>query len=184
MFVFFHGYSPDTWDKMLRTGLVSDSDGIRFQESIDLPEKLKFNNLAKKGGELYNIIKERSCPFYIDRLQGGCYIENYPYDTSLLDEYRNLLGDKFYGFQMHEWLSNYRSDANKKLAHLTPDEWTEENRASWAMNDVINDVYYYPKDIDNYDDSAEYVREVCVKRAEYLESRMKGYARIFNYKVS
>lgn len=127
MFVFFHGYSPDTWDKMLRTGLVSDSDGIRFQESLDLPDELKFNNLAKKGGELYNIIKERSCPFYIDRLQGGCYIENYPYDEALLDEYRTLLGDKFYGFQMHEWLSNYRSDANKKLAELSSDEWTEEN---------------------------------------------------------
>ena len=127
MFVFFHGYSPDTWDKMLRTGLVGDNDGIRFQQSLDLPSELKFNNLAKKGGELYNIVKERNCPFYIDRLQGGCYIENYPYDTSLLDEYRNLLGDKFYGFQMHEWLSNYRGDANKKLSELSSDEWTEEN---------------------------------------------------------
>ena len=127
MFVFFHGYSPDTWDNMLRTGLVAEGDGIRFQESIDLPEELKFNNLAKKGGELYSIIKERNCPFFIDRLQGGCYIENYPYDKALLEEYRTLLGDKFYGFQMHEWLSNYRSDANKKLAELSSDEWTEEN---------------------------------------------------------
>lgn len=127
MFVFFHGYSPDTWDKMLATGLVGDNDGIRFQQSLDLPEELKFNDLAKKDGKLYNIVKERNCPFYIDRLQGGCYIENYPYDKTLLDEYRDLLGDKFYGFQMHEWLSNYRSDANKKLAELSADEWTEEN---------------------------------------------------------
>ena len=127
MFVFFHGYSPDTWDKMLRTGLVGDNDGIRFQQSLDLPEELKFNDLAKKGGKLYNIIKERNCPFYIDRLQGGCYIENYPYDQSLLDEYRELLGNKFYGFQMHEWLSNYRSDANKKLAELSAKDWNEEN---------------------------------------------------------
>ena len=72
MFVFFHGYSPDTWNAMLRTGLVGNNDGIRFQQSLDLPEALKFNNLSKKGGMLYNIIKERSCPFYIDRLQGGC----------------------------------------------------------------------------------------------------------------
>jgi len=127
MFVFFHGYSPDTWDKMLATGLVGDNDGIRFQQSLDLPEELKFNALAKKDDKLYNIVKERNCPFYIDRLQGGCYIENYPYDEALLDEYRNLLGDKFYGFQMHEWLSNYRSDANRKLAELSADEWTEEN---------------------------------------------------------
>ncbi len=127
MFVFFHGYSPDTWDKMLATGLVGDNDGIRFQQSLDLPVELKFNRLARKGGELYNIIKERNCPFYIDRLQGGCYIDEYVYDQNLLDEYRCLLGDKFYGFQMHEWLSNYRSDANKKLAELSADEWTKEN---------------------------------------------------------
>ena len=127
MFVFFHGYSPDTWDKMLATGLVGDNDGIRFQQSLDLPEELKFNRLARKGGELYNIIKERNCPFYIDRLQGGCYIDEYVYDQDLLDEYRTLLGDKFYGFQMHEWLSNYRGDANKKLAELSADEWNEEN---------------------------------------------------------
>ena len=127
MFVFFHGYSPDTWDAMLRTGLVGDNDGIRFQQSLDLPEELKFNNLAKKGGELYNVIKERNCPLLIDRLQGGCYIDEYVYDAELLAEYRNLLGDRFFGFQMHEWLSNYRSDANKKLAELSADEWNEEN---------------------------------------------------------
>ena len=127
MFVFFHGYSPDTWDAMLRTGLIGDHDGIRFQQSLDLPEELKFNRLAAKDGRLYSIIKERSCPFYVDRLQGGCYIDEYVYDKDLLNEYRNLLGDKFYGFQMHEWLSNYRSDANRKLAELSADQWTEEN---------------------------------------------------------
>ena len=126
MLVFFHGYSPDTWDAMLRTGLVRDGDGIRFQQSIDLPEELKFNNLAKKGGRLYEILRERRCPFYIDRLQGGCYIDKYVYDPDLLDEYRRMLGDNFYGFQMHEWLSNYRSDANHKLCALTAEEWTGE----------------------------------------------------------
>ena len=33
------------------------------------------------------------CPFYIDRLQGGCYIEDYPYDRTLIEEYKALLGD-------------------------------------------------------------------------------------------
>ena len=126
MLIFFHGYSPDTWDAMLRTGLVRDGDGIRFQQSIDIDEGLKFNELAKKGGRLYEILRERRCPFYIDRLQGGCYIDKYVYDPALLDEYRRMLGDHFYGFQMHEWLSNYRSDANHKLAALSAEEWTSE----------------------------------------------------------
>lgn len=127
MLVFFHGYSPDTWDAMVRSGLVGDNDGIRFQQSIRLDEEMKFNRLARKGGALYNIIKERNCPFYVDRLQGGDYIQDYVYDKELIDEYSRLLGDKFYGFQMHEWLSNYRGDAIKKLGELSADEWTKEN---------------------------------------------------------
>ena len=127
MFTFLHGYSPDTWDAMVRTGLVRKNDGIRYCQSIDIDESLKFNNLAKKGGEFYNIIKERNCPLYIDRLQGGCYIEEYDYDENLLGAYREMLGDNFWGFQMHEWLSNYFSDINWKLSELSAEEWTAEN---------------------------------------------------------
>ena len=133
MFVFFHGYSPDTWDAMLRSGLVGDGDGIRFQQSIRLDEEMKFNRLARKGGKLYGIIKERGCPFYVDRLQGGDYIQDYVYDKELLDEYRRLLGDKFFGFQMHEWLSNYNSDANKKLKELL----TKRNLLGMAVAALI-----------------------------------------------
>ena len=127
MFTFLHGYSPDTWDAMVRTGLVRKNDGIRYCQSIDIDESLKFNNLAKKGGAFYNLIKERNCPLYIDRLQGGCYIEEYDYDENLLGAYREMLGDNFWGFQMHEWLSNYFSDINWKLSELSAEEWTAEN---------------------------------------------------------
>lgn len=127
MFVFLHGYSPDTWDAMVNAGLVRKDDGIRFCQSIEIKDELKFNNLARKDGPLYNIIKERKCPFYVDRLQGGCYFEGYDYDTGLLNDYRDLLGDKFWGFQMHEWLSNYGMDVFTKLKELSEDEWTAEN---------------------------------------------------------
>ena len=56
-FIFFHGYSPETWDAMVRHGLVGDNDGIRFCQSIRIDESLKFNELAKVGGTLYHIIK-------------------------------------------------------------------------------------------------------------------------------
>ncbi len=127
MFVFFHGYTQDTWDGMIKNGLVGKNDGIRFCQSIIIDDKNKFNNLAGKGSRLYNIVREMKCPFYIDRLQGGIYIDDYRYDTALLDEYQKITDGKFYGFQMHEWLSNYHNDVHVKLKELGDDEWTAEN---------------------------------------------------------
>lgn len=127
MFTFLHGYLPGVWEAQVKAGIVGENDGIRFCQNIMLKDELKFNNLAAKGSELYNILKERKCPFYIDRLQGGVYIDEYEYDEELLNEYKELLGDNFWGFQMHEWLNNYRSDAVHKLGDLAEEDWTEEN---------------------------------------------------------
>ena len=124
MFTFLHGYHPLLWQPQVDAGLVNDGDGIRFCQSKLIADDLKFNRLAAKGGELYQILSERKCPFYIDRLQGGCYIDDYVYDQELLTEYRALLGENFWGFQMHEWLSNYRSDL-RKLAELDDEQWTQ-----------------------------------------------------------
>jgi len=124
VFAFLHGYHPLLWQPQVDAGLVNDGDGIRFCQSKLIADDLKFNRLAAKGGELYQILSERKCPFYIDRLQGGCYIDDYVYDQGLLAEYRTLLGENFWGFQMHEWLSNYRSDL-QKLDKLDTDRWTQ-----------------------------------------------------------
>lgn len=125
MFIYLHCYMPETWDAQIKAGLIRPGDGIRFSQSIDIEERLKFNNLARVGGELYNYVREHRCPFYIDRLQGGCFIEEYPYDMELVDEYRAMLGDKFWGFQMHEWGSNISSDFKKITSNNCP-EWTAE----------------------------------------------------------
>ncbi len=125
MFTFLHCYHPKVWGAQVQAGLVLENDGIRFCQSITNPEELLFNNLAKKGSELYNILKQRKCPFYIDRLQGGTYIFDYEYDKDLLEEYKELLGDNFWGFQMHEWFSNYNSDL-LRLEGLDEADWTEE----------------------------------------------------------
>ena len=125
MFVFLHGYSPDTWEAMEAAGLVRDADGIRFCQSLEIAEELKFNRLARKDGALFRLLSERKCPFYIDRLQGGCYIENYPYDRQLLDDIRREFGENFWGFQMHEWLSNHHTEINSKLAEIPADDWTK-----------------------------------------------------------
>lgn len=125
MFTYFHAYMPETWDAQVKAGLINGHAGIRFCQSIDIEERLKFNDLAAVGGDLHRLVRETRMPFYIDRLQGGCFIENYPYDMRLVDVYRELLGEDFYGFQMHEWMSNYRTDLIK-LKELTAADWNEE----------------------------------------------------------
>lgn len=124
-FCFYHPYHPDTWDAMMACGLVKAGDGVRFTESLLLPECEKFNEICAVGSKLYTYLEKTRSPFYIDRLQGGCHIESYPYDMELVMKYRKMLGDKFLGFQMHEWLSNYYSDL-RKLKGVADENWGEE----------------------------------------------------------
>ena len=92
---------------------------VRFPMSVRNTELGgDFNEVAKKGGELYKLIKEKKLPLYIDRLQGGDFIYHYDFDEELLAEYEELLGDDFYGFQIHEWLSNYHNDIRIRLKTL------------------------------------------------------------------
>lgn len=125
--IVFNYYSPDTWEGYVKNGLVRENTGVRLCQCLHINEDLMFNKLAKKDGALYNLLKEKKYPFYVDRLQGGDYIQDYSYDKELLDEYRKILGDKFWGFQMHEWMSNYSYDLNVKLGDIPEEEWTEEN---------------------------------------------------------
>ena len=58
MFTYLHCYMPQTWDAQLRAGFIRPGDGIRFSQSLDIDDALKFNNLAAVGGKLYNYVKE------------------------------------------------------------------------------------------------------------------------------
>lgn len=138
MFHYLHCYMPQTWDAQVRAGLIGKSAGIRFSQSIDIPEELKFNTLARTEGALYAMVRDMHCPFYIDRLQGGCYLEEYPYDMTLIHTYEELLGENFWGFQMHEWMSNYMSDLGKLQNNHCP-EWTAE-----AITDTILRAFPFP----------------------------------------
>ena len=71
-FCFYHPYHPDTWQAMIDCGLVKDGDGVRFSQSLLINDKYKFNNLAAKGTELYNYVKEHNfVPVVDDRC---CFI--------------------------------------------------------------------------------------------------------------
>ncbi len=140
MLRFFHGYHPEVWDAQVKRGLVNDNDGVRYCQSITIKDYLKFNNLASRDGAFYKMLANEKRAFYIDRLQGGTYFEGYDYDFDLLEHYIQMLGeDNFYGFQFHEWCSNYKSDIGK-LSGLPKDTvWTEK-----TITDEINRVFKMP----------------------------------------
>ena len=74
-------------------------------------ESRQFNEAARVGGPLDQIVEERKCYFVVDRVVGGCPygIYNgevpkgvYKFDQKLIEHYRSLLGGKFLGGQIHE----------------------------------------------------------------------------------
>ena len=138
MFTYLHSYMPETWDAQVKAGLINQNAGVRFCQSIDIEERLKFNVLAKKGGALYEMLRIQRLPFYIDRLQGGCFLEKYPYDMALVVDYKQMLGDRFWGFQMHEWMSNYKSDLGKLIRNNCP-AWTAP-----AITETIQQAFPFP----------------------------------------
>lgn len=49
-FIFFHGYDELLWHGYEKNGLINEFAGVRFCRSLLLPERKKFNELAKKTG--------------------------------------------------------------------------------------------------------------------------------------
>lgn len=105
---FFHVYNEDCYKGLVKNGLINKDTGFKIQHAFSVPERLKFNEFAKKGSTLYNMIKEGNIPFYVDRIAGGVTWHSYNFDKSLIQEYKNILGDWFLGFQLHESGSNRR----------------------------------------------------------------------------
>ena len=71
MLRFLHGYIPASWKGLVRHGMIDETSGVKFHQVFDTPDPMRFNVLAKEGGELYEIVRECHRPFYLDRLQGG-----------------------------------------------------------------------------------------------------------------
>jgi hypothetical protein len=63
------------------------------------------------------------------------------------------------------------------------DAYTEENRASALMNEIINAPNYYPDTVESYDDAIAYLREVCEKRIEFMDQKMEQFAIEVGYDI-
>ena len=105
---FFHVYNEKYFEGLVKNNFINKNSGFKIQNCFAMPESERFNKIAAKGGKLYNFLKEGNYPFYIDRLVGGVAYADYEIDKALVREYKELLGDWFFGFQLHESGSNQR----------------------------------------------------------------------------
>lgn len=105
---FFHVYNENAFKGLEKNGLINKDTGFKIQHAFSVPENKKFNIIAAKGGKLHSMIKENKIPFYVDRLAGGVTYHEYEFSKELINEYTDLLGDWFLGFQLHECGSNRR----------------------------------------------------------------------------
>lgn len=171
MFTFFEAYDPNFWEGLRKSGMLRKCTGVRFNETVTLDERKKFNNMASLNSELFKMQKENPRPMYIDRLQGGVFYEGYPYDEKLLNAWRKLLGDKFWGFQLHEMVSNYRSDL-RKLAPL--EKWTADGikKRLWELFPDIPKEY-------SYLESVTPEEMVSLGKPETAEEFMKNAEKIY-----
>ena len=133
MLTFFHTYTEKAFPALVKSGLWREGDGLKLMHKPSFQPPHDFNSALAPGAPLETLLKELRCPFYVDRLQGGVgYTRRYPYDAALIARLRDLLSDRFFGFQMHEWASNLRSD-EKRIRELCERENVNENDpAAWA----------------------------------------------------
>ena len=118
MFHFIHTYTEDSFPGLVSSGLWRVGDGLKLMHKPGFLPPHDFNSAVAPGAPLERLLRELRCPFYIDRLQGGIgFTKTYPYDPALLAHYRDMPGGQFFGFQMHEWASNLRSD-EKRIREL------------------------------------------------------------------
>ena len=115
---FFHVYNERNFDGLVKNNLINEDSAFKIQNVFSVPRELQFNALAAKGTRLHSLIKENRYPFYVDRIAGGITYFKYDYDPALIEEYENLLGNWFLGFQLHESASNRRHDWKQILARM------------------------------------------------------------------
>ncbi len=136
MLTFIHTYTEESWQGLLKNGLWREGDGLKLMHTVYLPVGRDFNRVLEPGTPLTGRLEELRCPFYIDRLQGGVGLPRwYRYDPETVRRLENLLEDRFWGWQFHEWSSNYRSDVGRILEMYqkrgTPSPTPEERDRIW-----------------------------------------------------
>ena len=105
---FIHVYNEDFNKGLEINGLLNKDSGFKLQHCFAVPTDRLFNNYAKVGSNFYNLVKENGFTIYVDRIAGGDMFFPYTLDKDLIRVYKEMLGDEFLGFQLHESASNRR----------------------------------------------------------------------------
>ncbi len=152
-FSFLHTYESTGryWRALEQAGLIRKTTGIRLVNSPWGDDEHRFNQAARIGGPLHQILSRLRCPFVIDRVTGGSPYLSYPFDGELARAYAELLGNNFLGGQVHEPICNTHNDwkrfveANAKFEHeaiQTEELRTYFNRANerrWLEYGTLED---------------------------------------------
>jgi len=123
----FHVYEPEHFEGLVKNNFLNEDSGLKLQHIFTLPNRKKFNELAAKGGSLYELIKKERYAFYVDRLTGGVKYHPYAFDKALLKEYSDLLGEWFLGIQLHELGNNRYNDWTRLTGRLGDLPYTLKN---------------------------------------------------------
>lgn len=138
---FIHVYNERSFEGLVKNNFINEDSGFKIQHAFSVPEDLKFNSFAAKGGRLYNMIREGNYPFYVDRISGGITYHDYTFDKALISAYEDMLGDWFLGFQLHESASNRRRDWKNILQRMDGEKgpYNEEvlRERSWRKNAIM-----------------------------------------------
>jgi len=180
---FFHVYDAESFEGLVKNNLINEDTGFKIQHIFAMPNRIKFNEVAAKGGFLHNLIKEGNYPFYVDRLAGGVKYHPYTFDKELIREYRDMLGDWFLGFQLHEISGNCRNDWKRirqvmdgedgpydaevlKERLLHPESASPDNIPIYRLTQCTPEEYavqQFPETVEQY---REDLRQLVLKRME------------------
>ncbi len=179
---FFHVYNEKMFKGLEKNGLLNKDSGFKIQHCFPMETKDKFNQLAAKGTKLYNMIKDGNIPFYVDRIAGGVTWHDYKFDKELIREYREMLGEWFLGFQLHESASNRRNSewpwlisrmgGNKgpynleelKEKSLYTTKWTPDGQKLYMFSQDCPEYYANKTYAETYQEFFEEMKELFSRR--------------------
>ena len=186
---FFHVYNEELFKGLEKNGLLNKDSGFKIQNVFSVPRHLLFNNIAAKGGKLYNLIREGNIPFYVDRIAGGITYFPYAYDKALLREYSEMLGDWFLGAQLHESASNrrqsdwvtlrkrgggngpYDPEELRKVMDR-PSSVTPEGKVLQALSQDHTDVYAKMRYAETYQEYMDEMRDMFQRRMDDVDGHI------------